>query len=81
MTHQEVKALAGHRAIPPWIMKLVSDAIAIEVAREREASAKELDEISKEAKNVAPNGYVWKTIKECAAAIRARGNTTSRGEA
>jgi hypothetical protein len=37
MTHQEVKALAGHMAVPPWIMKLVSDAIAIEVAREREA--------------------------------------------
>ncbi len=48
-------------------------------AKEREASAKELDEISKEAKNVAPNGYVWKTIKECAEVIRAR--SSSRGEA
>ena len=27
MTHQEIKELAGHRAVPPWIMKLVSDAI------------------------------------------------------
>jgi hypothetical protein len=41
-------------------------------AKERELSAKELDEISKEAKNLAPNGYVWKTIKECAEVIRAR---------
>ena len=27
MTHQEIKELAGHRAVSPWIMKLVSDAI------------------------------------------------------
>lgn len=27
MTHQEIKELAGHRAVPPWIMKLVGDAI------------------------------------------------------
>lgn len=30
MTHQEIKELAGHRAVSPWIMKLVGDAIAIE---------------------------------------------------
>lgn len=28
MTHAEIKALAGNRPIPPWIMKLVNDAIA-----------------------------------------------------
>lgn len=39
MTHQEIKELAGHRAVPPWIMKLVSDAIAIE----REACAKDAE--------------------------------------
>lgn len=27
MTHQEIKELAGHRAVSPWIMKLVSDAL------------------------------------------------------
>lgn len=27
MTHQEIKELAGHRAVQPWIMKLVGDAI------------------------------------------------------
>jgi hypothetical protein len=35
MTHQEIKELAGHRAVSPWIMKLVNDA----VAKEREACA------------------------------------------
>ena len=35
MTHQEIKELAGHRAVSPWVMKLVNDA----VAKEREACA------------------------------------------
>lgn len=35
MTHQEIKDLAGHRAVSPWIMKLVNDA----VMKEREACA------------------------------------------
>ena len=34
MTHQEIKELAGHRAVSPWVMKLVGDA----VAKEREKS-------------------------------------------
>ena len=40
MTHQEIKELAGHRAVSPWIMKLVNDA----VAKEREACAKLCEE-------------------------------------
>ena len=40
MTHQEIKDLAGHRAVSPWIMKLVNDA----VAKERETCAKIADE-------------------------------------
>jgi hypothetical protein len=35
MTHQEIKELAGHRAVSPWVMKLVNDA----VMKEREACA------------------------------------------
>ena len=27
MTHKEIKELAGHRAVSPWVMKLVCDAI------------------------------------------------------
>lgn len=40
MTHQEIKELAGHRAVSPWVMKLVNDA----VAKENEACAKVADE-------------------------------------
>lgn len=35
MTNQEIKELAGHREVPPWVMKLVADAVAME----REACA------------------------------------------
>lgn len=73
MTHQEVKALAGHRAVPPWIMKLVSDAIAIEVAREREACAK-LCEVGlpiATSLNALDEMEMWG--EKFAAAIRARG--------
>ena len=36
MTHQEIKDLAGHRDVPPWVVKLIGDAID----KEREACAK-----------------------------------------
>lgn len=32
MTNQEIKELAGHREVPPWVMKLVADAVAMERA-------------------------------------------------
>ena len=35
MTLQEIQDLAGHRDVPPWVVKLVGDAIA----KEREACA------------------------------------------
>ena len=43
MTHQEIKELAGHRAVSPWVMKLVNDA----VMKEREACASICDELHK----------------------------------
>ena len=33
LTVNEIKELAGHRAVPPWIVKLVNDACTIAVAR------------------------------------------------
>ena len=33
MKQEEIEALAGHRNVPPWVVKLVGDA----VAKEREA--------------------------------------------
>ena len=41
MTHQEIKELAGHRAVSPWVMKLVNDA----VMKEREACAKYVESL------------------------------------
>ena len=41
---------------------------------EREACAKDLDEASKAAKDVDPQGFVWRAVKECATAIRTRGS-------
>jgi hypothetical protein len=35
MTSKEIEELAGHRQVPAWVVKLVSDAVAIE----REACA------------------------------------------
>ncbi len=43
-------------------------------AAEREACAKDLDELSEAAKDLYAKGFVWKAIKESAAVIRARGN-------
>lgn len=42
-------------------------------AAEREACAKDLDELSKEAEDIYAKGFVWKAIKKSAAVIRARG--------
>ena len=36
LTVKEIKELAGHRPVPPWIVKLVNDACRIAVERERE---------------------------------------------
>jgi hypothetical protein len=43
MTLQEIQDLVGHRDVPPWVVKLVGDA----VAREREACAKLCDDLDK----------------------------------
>ena len=58
MTTQEVLELAGHRDVPPWVMKLVADC----VAKERQ----DILQLSSQ------NWY--KTQKDFEEAIRARGN-------
>lgn len=67
MTHQEIKELAGHRAVPPWVMKLVGDAIAVE----REACAAVCDESMKWHKNRL-NTLQAQVAATCASSIRAR---------
>ena len=64
MTHQEIKELTGHRAVSPWVMKLVGDA----VAKEREECAILCDEESINARHYsAPTQSKWLATK-----IRAR---------
>jgi len=63
MTLQEILDLAGHRDVPPWVVKLVADA----VAKEREACAKLIEEYETDNDITA----TWLNI--IADAIRARG--------
>ena len=51
----------------------VIEEIQAAVLAEREACAKDLDDASEAAKDVDPQGFVWRAVKECAEAIRARG--------
>jgi hypothetical protein len=62
MTHQEIKELAGHRAVSPWVMKLVNDA----VMKEREACAKICDDELKQW------GIFDSDVGDVSKAIRAR---------
>lgn len=70
MTHQEIKELAGHRAVSPWIMKLVSDAVAME----REQCAK-LVEVSDDLEDweIICGSDGRELLNAMAEAIRARG--------
>lgn len=61
MTHQEIKELAGHRAVSPWVMKLVGDAVA-----------KEREECAKECEAQLNEGECPERAQYCADAIRAR---------
>ena len=66
MTPKEITTLAGHRLVPPWVMKLAMDV----AAAEREACAKMCEEIG---------GSIYVSGRSqgadfCAAAIRARGD-------
>jgi hypothetical protein len=68
MTKEEIIELAGHRQVPAWVMKLVSDAIA----RELEACAKLCETLW----NTPDNGMATEEKcygDQCAEAIRARG--------
>ena len=60
MTLQEIQDLAGHRDVPPWVVKLVGDAID----KEREACAKICDSFQERDVGMQP--------AECAGAIRRR---------
>jgi hypothetical protein len=65
VTSKEIEELAGHRPVPAWVVKLVSDAVTIE----REACA-----------NVCLDLTAWHSklaiaaFESAADAIKARGN-------
>jgi len=63
MTLQEIQDLAGHRDVPPWVVKLVGDA----VDEEREACAKICDDELKQW------GIFVSDVGDVSKAIRARG--------
>jgi len=80
MTQDEIIEMARQAQMPfywrtgeiTYLDKL--EAFAKLVAQhEREACAKDLDEASEAAKDVDPQGFVWRAVKECAEGIRARG--------
>lgn len=66
MKLQEIQELAGHREVPPWVVKLVGDA----VAKEREACANLVD---KNASRCGVDTVAWMLLSSNAQAIRARG--------
>ena len=66
MNRDDIIKLAGHREVPPWVMKLVMDC----VEAERESCAKVCDEVRDvigRSGDVVDKPDCW-----CAAAIRAR---------
>jgi len=69
MTHEEIKELAGHRDVSPWIMKLVCDA----VAKERERYMPLLTELAHIVRTSHLYGPEMKKLLEQEEAIRARG--------
>ena len=44
MTYDEIKELAGHRAVPAWVVKLVQDCIAKEIENISEETLDEDEE-------------------------------------
>lgn len=61
MSLDEIKELAGHRYVSPWVIKLVLEAVELE----REACAKACEEML--GRHNVHSNFI------CAAAIRARG--------
>lgn len=46
MTYEEIEELAGHRQVPAWVVKLVSDAVAAQKKEWVGLTKEELAEIS-----------------------------------
>jgi hypothetical protein len=75
MTQDEIIEIANQAGIvnPQMVINTLEAFAKLVAQHEREACANYLYEASEAAKNVDPQGFVWKAVKECAYAIRARG--------
>jgi hypothetical protein len=77
MTQDEIIEMAKQVGLWPAVTdtfpKELEALAKLVVQHEREACAKDLYEASEAAKDVDPQGFVWRAVKECAEAIRARG--------
>jgi hypothetical protein len=77
MNREDIIRMAREQGLPETATEGVfivnTDDLGRMLLVEREACAKDLDEASEAAKDVDPQGFVWRAVKECAAAIRARG--------
>lgn len=69
MTLDEIKELAGHREVSPWVVKLVQDAVELE----RESCAKDCERVAEEEEDASPNKNYDEIAYGCAAVIRERG--------
>jgi hypothetical protein len=65
VNRDDIIRMAGHREVPPWVMKLVMDC----VEAEREACARACEETTVHWTHQVYND----ACMDCAAAIRARG--------
>ena len=61
MTPKEITTLAGHRLVPPWVMKLALDVAAAE--REKQAEQSQLADASLEPVAYLCNGTRYKVQK------------------
>lgn len=64
MTLQEIQELAGHRDVPPWVVKLVGDAVK-----------KEREDCKKLCAWKTGNQFVDEAIAVCYRSIDLRGQT------
>jgi hypothetical protein len=75
MTQDEIIEIANQAGIvnPQMVINTLEAFAKLVAQHEREACANYLYEASEAAKDVDPQGFVWRVVKESADAIRARG--------
>jgi hypothetical protein len=74
LNQSEIIEMANQAGIvnPQMVINTLEDFAKLVAQHEREACAKDLDDASEAAKDVDPQGFVWRAVKDCADAIRER---------